>query len=46
VPLFIFAGVVALVPLVPLVRRRTSGTRLVVEAFVTTPAMIALDWLG
>jgi hypothetical protein len=46
VPLFIFAGVVALVPLVPLVRRPTSAPRLDMEAFAVTLLVIALIWLG
>ena len=45
VPLLLFAGVVALLPLVVLVRRPTSAPRLVAEAFVTTLAVIALVWL-
>jgi hypothetical protein len=45
-PLLLFAGVVALLPLAPLVRRPSSAPRLVAEAFVTTLAVIALVWLA
>ena len=45
-PLLLFAGVVALWSLAAIVRRPTSATRLVVEAFVTTPAVIVLVWLA
>jgi hypothetical protein len=46
VPLLLFAGVVSLLPLGVVVRRPTSATRLVVKAFVTTLAVIALVWLA
>jgi hypothetical protein len=42
----LFAGVVALLPLAALVRRSTSASRLVAEAFVTALAVIALVWLA
>jgi hypothetical protein len=45
-PLLLIAGVVALWPLVAVVRRPTSAPRLLVEAFGTTLAVIALVWLG
>lgn len=45
-PLLLFAGVVALWPLVRLLRRPVSLLRLVVEGFVTTLAVIAAAWLG
>ena len=45
-PLLLFAGVVALLPLAGLVRRPTSAPRLVVETCVTTLAVIALVWLA
>jgi hypothetical protein len=38
--------VVALLPLAALVRRPTSAPRLVVEAFITAFAVIALVWLA
>jgi hypothetical protein len=41
VPLLLFAGVAALLPLASLVRRPTSVRRLVVEAFVVTLLVIA-----
>ena len=40
------AGVGAFLPLAVLVRRLTSAPRLMVEAFVTTLAVIALVWLA
>jgi len=43
-PLLLFAGVVALMPLVALVRRPTSAPRLIAEASSTTLAIIALVW--
>jgi hypothetical protein len=46
VPLLLFAGVVALLPLPAVVRRPTSVSRLVVEAFVVTIAVIAAVWAG
>ena len=46
VPLLLFAGAVALLPLEVLVRRPTSASRLLVEAFVTTLAVIGAFWLG
>jgi hypothetical protein len=45
-PLLLFAGVVALLPLVGIVRRPTSAPRLVAEAFVTALAVIGLVWLA
>jgi hypothetical protein len=45
-PLLLFAGVVALLPLAALVRRPTSVPRLVAEAFVTALVVIVLVWLG
>jgi hypothetical protein len=45
-PLLIFAGVIALLPLVALVRRPTSTPRLVVEAIAVTLAVIAAVWAG
>jgi hypothetical protein len=42
VPLLLFAGAVALWPLAAVVRRPTSATRLLIEAFGTTLAVIAL----
>ena len=45
-PLLLFAGVVALWPLAAVLRRPTSATRLVVEAFVTTLAVIARVWIA
>jgi hypothetical protein len=41
-PLLLFAGVVALVPLIALVRRPTSVPRLIVEVFTGTLAVIAV----
>jgi hypothetical protein len=46
VPLLLFAGVVALLPLVAIVRRPTSAPRLVVEACAVTLAVIATVWLA
>ena len=46
VPLLLFAGAVALLPLAALVRRPTSAPRLVVEAFVVSLAVIAAVWAG
>jgi hypothetical protein len=46
VPLLLFAGVVALLPLAAVVRRPTSTPRLLVEAFAVTVAVIALVWLA
>ena len=43
-PLLLFAGVVALLPLVAIMRRSTSAPSLVAEALVTALAVIALDW--
>ena len=45
-PLLLFAGVVALLPLAALVRRPTSAPRLIVEAFTVTVAVIAVVWAG
>jgi len=45
-PLLLFAGVVARWPLAAILRRPTSAPRLVVEAFVTTLAVIALIWIA
>ena len=45
-PLILFAGVVALWPLTLVLRRPTSAPRLLLEAFVTTAAIIALFWLA
>ena len=45
IPLLLSAGVVTLPPLAALVRRPTSAPRLVVEAFLTALAIIALVWL-
>jgi hypothetical protein len=44
VPLLLFAGVGALLPLAALVRRPTSAPRLVVEAIITALAAMALVW--
>jgi len=41
-PLLLFAGVVAIWPLAHVVHRPVSGQRLLVEAFVTTGAVIAV----
>jgi hypothetical protein len=46
VPLVLFAGVVALLPLAALLRGPVSLPRLVVGVFVTALAVIALVWLG
>ena len=43
-PLLLFAGAVALWPLAAVMRRPTSATRLVVEAFATTLAVIGAVW--
>jgi hypothetical protein len=43
-PLLLFAGTVALVPLAAVVRRPTSVPRLVAETFVVTLAVIAAVW--
>jgi hypothetical protein len=43
-PLLLFAGVVALLPLVAIMRRSTSAPSLVAEALITALAVIALDW--
>jgi hypothetical protein len=40
----LFGGVAALVPLVSWVRRPVSLSRVVVEAFITAFAVIALVW--
>jgi hypothetical protein len=45
VPLLLFAGVVALLPLAALVRQPKSAPRLVVEAFITALAVIGTFWL-
>jgi hypothetical protein len=42
VPLLLFAGVVALVPLVAIVRRPTPTPRLVAGAFITALTVTAL----
>jgi hypothetical protein len=42
IPLLLFAGVVVLLSLAPLVRRPTSTPRLVAEAFVTALAVLGL----
>jgi hypothetical protein len=44
VPLLLFAGVVAVWPLVDVVRRPTSAPRLLAAAFVTTLAVIGAVW--
>jgi hypothetical protein len=46
VPLLLFAGLVALLPLATLVRRPTTAPRLVVEVFVTALAVIGAFWLA
>ncbi len=46
VPLLVFAGALALLPLAAVVRRPTPAPRLVVEAFAVTIAVIALVWLA
>ena len=46
VTLLLFAGVVALLPLARLLRRPVSGPRLLVEAFVTALAVVAVVWLA
>jgi hypothetical protein len=43
-PLLLFAGGVVLWPLAAVVHRPTSRPRLMVEAFATTLAVIALVW--
>jgi hypothetical protein len=45
-PLLLFSGAVALLPQAAVVRRPTSPPRLLVEAFVSTLAVIALVWLA
>ena len=45
-PLLLFAGAVALLPLAVIMRRPTSARRLVAEAIISTPAVIALVWLA
>jgi hypothetical protein len=45
-PLLVFAGAVALLPLAMLVHRPTSAPRLVVETFAVTLAVIAAVWAG
>jgi hypothetical protein len=45
VPLLLFAGVVALLPLAALVRPPTSTPRLTAKAFIITLAVIALSRL-
>jgi hypothetical protein len=42
----LFAGVAALAPQVSWVRRPVSLSRVVVEAFITALALIALVWLA
>ena len=44
--MLLFAGAVAMAPLAAVVRRPTSRQRLVVEAFLTTLAVIGLVWLA
>jgi hypothetical protein len=44
VPLLLFAGVVALLPLAALVRRSTSVSRLVAEVFAVTLAVLFAVW--
>ena len=44
--MLLFAGAVATLPLVTVVRRPMSAPRLVVEAFVTVLAAIGVFWLG
>ena len=44
-PLLLFAGIVALWPLMRLLRRPVSLPRLAVEAVLTTLAVIAAVWL-
>jgi hypothetical protein len=46
VPLLLFAGIVALVPLAALAGRPTSVPRLVAEAFMVAGAVIAAVWAG
>ena len=45
-PLWLFAGAVALWPLMSVARRPTSSPRLVAEAFGSSLAIIGLVWLG
>ena len=45
-PLLPFAGVVAIWPLAAVVRRPTSGPRLIAEAFGTTLAVIGMVWFA
>ena len=45
-PLLLFAGVVALLPLVVIVQRPTSTPRLMCAAFVTALAVIGAFWLA
>jgi hypothetical protein len=43
-PLLLFASVVALLPLMVVVRRAISTPRVMAEAFLTALAVIALVW--
>ena len=45
-PLWLLAGVAALVPLTYVLRRPVSGLRLMAETFAVTLAVIAAFWLG
>ncbi len=45
-PLLLFAGAVALLPLLAIMRRLTSAPRLVAEAFITALAVIGIFWLA
>jgi hypothetical protein len=45
-PLLLFAGVVALLPVVVRVRRPLSAPRLVAESFITALTVIAFVWLA
>jgi hypothetical protein len=46
IPLLLFAGAIALLPLAALVRRPTSAPRLVVEAFAVTLMVVVTVWAG
>ncbi len=46
VPLLLFAGIVALLPLAVLVRRPMSAPRLAGEAFLVTLGVMAVFWVG
>ena len=45
-PLLVYGGAVALLPLAAVVRRPTPAPRLVVEAFTTALGVITVLWLG